>query len=367
MQLSQRIANQNFAVEFVDVIGDALAMTINSSTSVTVTKAAHGFTSADVGNGIWIGMSSVANCLTQRAVIASIPTADTITLTVAGFPASGSGTCSLFGYNFHQVIYSGTTATSLGTGYSTQRKGWANAATNATINTTASPGHIGIMETIRCLDAAYLDQVPGTGTSVQPATRATVNQNVPDSDVQLYLQIRVFNGSTAPASTTTMTVGFLDAQMYEPAMVNVAGVQSFSAKNAIPVAQQGTATVAVSGTVTVTNTPVTPTTTFTNSAATTNATSIKASAGTIWNVLVSNTNASPRYLKFYNKASAPTVGTDVPVIVIPIPATGSVKIDGGSNGIRFSTGVGMAITTGMADSDTGAVAANEIKVATSFT
>lgn len=361
LRLSQRIAQNNFAVEFVDVIGDGLAMTINSATSVTVTKTAHGFTSENIGNGIWIGLISVASCLTQRAVIASVTT-DTITLTVSGFPASGSGTCSLFGWNYHQVIYSGTGATALGTGYVTQRKGWANAAVNATISTTAS-GHIGILETSRGLDAAFLDQVQASGTSTQATQRATANQNIPDVDVQLYLQIRAFNGSSAPATTTTLTMGFVDAQMYDPHMVNVAGIQSFSGKNAVQVSGSVSATI----TGTATNTPVTPTTTFTNSAASTNATSIKASAGTIWSIVASNVNAAARYLKFYNKASAPTVGTDVPVIVITLPAGQTVQIDGGSNGIRFGTGIALAITTGMADSDTGAVVANEIKVATSYT
>ena len=109
-----------------------------------------------------------------------------------------------------------------------------------------------------------------------------------------------------------------------------------------------------------------PTASNINSAATTNATSVKASAGTVYSVTASNINAAIRYLKFYNKASAPTVGTDVPVITIPIPAGGAINIPFGTTGHRFATGIALAITTGAADSDTGAVAANEIKVATAY-
>ena len=109
-----------------------------------------------------------------------------------------------------------------------------------------------------------------------------------------------------------------------------------------------------------------PTASNINSAATTNATSVKASAGTVYSVTASNINAAIRYLKFYNKASAPTVGTDVPVITIPIPAGGAINIPFGTTGHRFTTGIALAITTGAADSDTGAVAANEIKVATAY-
>lgn len=128
----------------------------------------------------------------------------------------------------------------------------------------------------------------------------------------------------------------------------------------------------VSGTVTATVTggttlPVTPTQAFTNSAATTNATSTKASAGTVWSVQASNINAAVRYLKLYNKASAPTVGTDVPVLTIPLPAGSVAQVDGGSNGIRFGTGIAWALTAGAADSDTAAVAASEHKVCISYT
>lgn len=116
---------------------------------------------------------------------------------------------------------------------------------------------------------------------------------------------------------------------------------------------------------TVNTTPTTPTQSFINSAATTNATSVKASAGTVFNIVATNTNAAARYLKFYNKASAPTVGTDVPVLTITLPASQSVTISP-HQGIRFGSGIALATTTGAADSDTGAVAANEIKIATSY-
>lgn len=100
------------------------------------------------------------------------------------------------------------------------------------------------------------------------------------------------------------------------------------------------------------------------SAASTNATSLKASAGQIYGIQASNINAAVRYLKLYNKASAPTVGTDIPVKVITIPSTtvgGSIEICS-VTGISFTTGIAFALTTGMADSDIGAVAATEIAV-----
>jgi hypothetical protein len=162
-----------------------------------------------------------------------------------------------------------------------------------------------------------------------------------------YLRLRLSTATTA--GTTTLSVHQFDDR-----------------------AQMWMATQPVSGTVTATVTggtqlPVTPTQSFVNSAANTNATSVKASAGTVWSIICSNANAAARYVKFYNLATAPTVGTSVPAFTIAVPANGTVTISGGANGIRFGTGIALAITAGAADSDTAAVAANDIKVATSYT
>lgn len=101
------------------------------------------------------------------------------------------------------------------------------------------------------------------------------------------------------------------------------------------------------------------------SAASTNATSVKASAGQVYSIQAFNLAAAPRYLKLYNKASAPTVGTDTPVKTLMIPgntAGAGFILDTGGMGLAFSTGIAFALTTGIADSDTGAVAVNEIVV-----
>jgi plasmid maintenance system antidote protein VapI len=100
------------------------------------------------------------------------------------------------------------------------------------------------------------------------------------------------------------------------------------------------------------------------SAATTNATVVKASAGKLGGWFLSNVNAAARYLKVYNKATSPTVGTDVPVLTILIPgntagAGANLEL---SNGLLFSTGISFAVTTGITDADSTAVAANEIAV-----
>lgn len=126
---------------------------------------------------------------------------------------------------------------------------------------------------------------------------------------------------------------------------------------------QVTATQPVSGTVS----PVTPTTLFTNSAATTNATLVKSTAGTLWSIAVSNTNAATRFLKLFNMTTAPTVGTSVPVFTVAVPSGGTVLVNGGSNGIRFATGISLAITGAAGDLDTTVIGAGDVKVATTYT
>ena len=112
---------------------------------------------------------------------------------------------------------------------------------------------------------------------------------------------------------------------------------------------------------------VSPTTLFTNSAATTNATLVKSTGGTLWSIAVSNTNAASRFLKLFNRTTAPDVGNSVPVLTVAIPSNGTVLVNGGANGLRFATGISLAITGAAGDLDTTAIGAGEVKVATTFT
>jgi hypothetical protein len=99
-----------------------------------------------------------------------------------------------------------------------------------------------------------------------------------------------------------------------------------------------------------------------SAAASTNATSVKASAGNVHKVFGTSANAAARYLKFYNKASAPTVGSDTPVLTFYIPPN---TVNGGVFSFDldrqyFSTGIAYAMTTAAADADTGALTAGDV-------
>jgi hypothetical protein len=104
-----------------------------------------------------------------------------------------------------------------------------------------------------------------------------------------------------------------------------------------------------------------PTTFHLIAAATTNATSAKGSAATLMSCQMSNNSATAGYLKIYNKATAPTVGTDVPVVtaIIPGPAAGGggSNIQFGPGGLALSLGFALAVTGVITDADATAVAA----------
>ena len=90
---------------------------------------------------------------------------------------------------------------------------------------------------------------------------------------------------------------------------------------------------------------------------------IKTSAGTLYGWYFFNAATTIRYLKFYNLTAAnTTVGTSIPVLTIPCPAASSGGIAAnmlGGVGIKFDTAICAAVTTGLADADTGAPAAND--------
>ncbi len=96
-----------------------------------------------------------------------------------------------------------------------------------------------------------------------------------------------------------------------------------------------------------------------SAAASNNATNMKSSNGKIFAVQGFKATAGACWVKFYNKASAPTVGTDLPFISLYCPAS-SPFLFTYPGGIQFGTGIGYAIVTGASETDNTAVAAGDI-------
>ena len=86
----------------------------------------------------------------------------------------------------------------------------------------------------------------------------------------------------------------------------------------------------------------------------------KASAGVLYGLTVTNSNAAARYIKLYNLASGATSASTVWRRYL-IPAGGGVR-ETFPLGVVFDTGLGFRLTTEAADNGATAVAAAEIMV-----
>ena len=126
-------------------------------------------------------------------------------------------------------------------------------------------------------------------------------------------------------------------------------VQGTYATEPIPAAQIS-GTQPVSGTVTITNPSGTTYNVVTT--ASTNSAVVKPTAGMLYEITISNPTATAAYVKLYNKATAPTVGTDVPVFTQAVAAGATVALTFGQVGKRFATGIGIACTAAAAATDT---------------
>jgi hypothetical protein len=100
-------------------------------------------------------------------------------------------------------------------------------------------------------------------------------------------------------------------------------------------------------------------------AASTNADTVKAGPGVMTGYYLVNQATAFRFVKLYNKASNPTVGTDVPRCVYGIPPSSAANMNLDPP-VAFETGIAIAVVVGIADSDATAVVANDVAVTLHF-
>ncbi|MFM1991274.1 MAG: hypothetical protein RJA99_4231 [Pseudomonadota bacterium] len=277
--------------------------------------------------------------------------------------------------------FDGTTATQAI--YETQNGGLARLASAAsTVVTTAASGVYEI--------EPYADEVWWhSGTMDAVTSRANSyrrHQQIPDPNAVFKVQLRWVNGSTPPASGTNAVMQFIAVQDYAELTAEItAGRGNAVAGNAIsvnlagaasattPIGQVTLAATQTLATVTNSGTPAAPATPYIlNSAASTNAALVLTGSSGLHAFYATNTGATAAFVKLFNKATAPTVGTDVPALILPVPAAvggvpGVCTLPIGTNGFRFALGLGIAITGAAADTDTTAVAAGQVKVMLSRT
>lgn len=176
--------------------------------------------------------------------------------------------------------------------------------------------------------------------------------------------VRIFDYERQRVEMLARPIGDIAASV--PTVIQGGTLPAVTTVSTVSTVTSVTAVVAA-GTPTVPATPY-----FVNSLATTNGALILTGTSGLQAFYATNIGATAAFVKLYNKATAPTVGTDVPEMIISVPAAtagvpGTVEVTPGFNGYRFALGLGIAITGAAADADTTAVAAGQVKVKLSRT
>ena len=168
---------------------------------------------------------------------------------------------------------------------------------------------------------------------------------------------------------TDFRLSFVRLLDYERLRVEALPRPGGDSANALPVAVNG-GSLSVIGTLNAIGTlgnPSAPTNQFINSIAGTNIANISTASTGVSSIYATNTGSTAAYIKLYNKATLPVLATDIPEMIIVVPAAvsgvpGVYTLPIGFSGLRFNLGLGIAITGGSVDTDTTAVTAGQVKV-----
>lgn len=255
---------------------------------------------------------------------------------------------------------SGTDSTTTSIARTEVRNGGAARAQSANISSMATQtGAGGIYEiTLESDEVWFTSKAPDS--TVSRAIGQVRNSISPDPNKRYRVRLRLRNGAV-PASNTTVTFSFATAVDYTEIQTEVTGGNgNAAAGQAIPVTVvQGTlgtvSSTFISASASVAGTSIAKLL----SAASVNNTLVKGSAGRLYGYHLSNTSAAWRYVKLYNKATAPVAGTDTPVMTIPLGPGQSVAVRN-TVPVAFAAGIGYAITGAAADNDATAVAAGDV-------
>lgn len=210
-------------------IGETATVSNSSDTAAIVNGAVSLLTQTSGG-------VTTFTCLNAGAASGTL----TLGMTAKAWTASTTGTCTVFGMNSYSEVFNGTTSTQ--DIFDVQRRGFGSGATVATISTTNSPGPLTHVQGDNTY-AALSSRVSTTSTTHSMTQASDRVENIPNDDVQLYLFIHVFNGVTAPATTTTLTVGMWSIEKVGNNKVWVAGATQTGQGQAIQTRNIDTVTV----------------------------------------------------------------------------------------------------------------------------
>lgn len=154
---------------------------------------------------------------------------------------------------------------------------------------------------------------------------------------------------------TDLRISFVRVFDFERSRVELLARPSGDLASAAPVTIQGTATVSGETATQYRSTASGASTKHLVSAANTNSTLVKNTAGKVLGWYFANTTSAWVYVKLHNQATAPTAGTGV-ICTIAVPPNGVSQFFS-EGGATFTTGIGMTVVGGAADADTTSVTA----------
>jgi hypothetical protein len=207
-------------------IAEAATVSASSDTLAIVNGAVSLLTQSSGG-------VSTFTCLNAGATSGTL----TLTMSAKAWTPSASGTVTVFGWNCVSLVKNGTSATTTNW-FDSQRRGWGSGASSLTLNTDASPGDI-IQFSGDTTSEFLCDSSPATSTSILFTSRASRLESLIDGLTPVYLFIQAFNGVTAPASTTRLTVGKFSLEETGINKVIVGGVTATGSSNGMRVTLDG--------------------------------------------------------------------------------------------------------------------------------
>lgn len=89
---------------------------------------------------------------------------------------------------------------------------------------------------------------------------------------------------------------------------------------------------------------------------------VKNGAANLYAIHIYNNSGQVRYIKLFDKGTAPALATDTPAITLAVAGSGTIN---SLNivvpfGINFNNGIGVGASAGAADGNTGTVNANDV-------
>jgi hypothetical protein len=176
-------------------------------------------------------------------------------------------------------------------------------------------------------------------------TPSRVSSQAPN-DTRVYRLLMRFRNTATPGSATTVAISRVLLVLGQEMRVEVtSGRGDLSPQKAVPVNIANTPVqVSVTASQTLTTKATGGLTASRLSAASPVTGVLRTGLGQIYAYDLQNTTASQRWMQFYGKATAPTLGTDTPLMTVGVPPNARITL-AFDIGWAFTNGIAYAVTT----------------------